>query len=299
MTLYMVEGTLAAVPPFDFEQSLKFLGLFRPAMGEQQIGEQTLTKATSFNGQTVVFRLRSVGTIDAPSLLYRLYSDMPIDDALREAAETRIRFFLSLDDDLLPFYALGQADPAFAPLIEGLYGYHQVKFLTPFENACWAILSQRNLIAVSRRMKQGLTESFGGALDVDGERHEAFPEPFALAMRSVDEVNAVVRNLWKAEGLVSVARAFDNVDEVWLRTAPDDEVERWLLSIKGIGAWSASFIMLRGLGRMRILPAGDKWLMEAASLAYGQMITPEEVQRLAAPYGEYAGYWAHYLRAAM
>jgi DNA-3-methyladenine glycosylase II len=299
MTLHSLEGRLAAAAPFDFGQSLKFLGLFRPAMGEQQIGEQALTKATSFNGQTVVFHLRSVGTVDAPALNYSLYSDMPMDEPLREAAEARIRFFLSLDDDLRPFYALGQADPAFAPIIEALYGYHQVKFLTPFENACWAILSQRNLIAVSRRMKQGLTESFGSALDVDGERYEAFPEPFALAMRNTDEVNAVVRNLWKAEGLVSVARAFDNVDEVWLRGAPDDEVERWLLGIKGIGAWSASFILLRGLGRMRILPAGDKWLTEAASVVYGQMVTQEDVTRLAAPYGEYAGYWAHYLRAAM
>lgn len=299
MTLHTVEGRLAPVAPFDFSQSLKFLGLFTPAMGEQQIGDLTLTKATAFNGQTVVFRLRSVGTVDEPSLTYSLYSDMPIDDALRVAAEERIRFFLSLDDDLRPFYAVAETDPPFAPLVQDLYGYHQVKFQTPFENACWAILSQRNLISVSRRMKQGLTEAFGTALEVDGERCEAFPEPFALAMRSVDEINGVVRNLWKAEGLVSVARAFDNVDEVWLRSAPDDAVERWLLSIKGIGAWSATFILLRGLGRMRYVPIGDKWLMEAASMVYGQMVTPEDMIRLSAPYGDYAGYWAHYLRASM
>jgi DNA-3-methyladenine glycosylase II len=135
-------------------------------------------------------------------------------------------------------------------------------------------------------------------MELEGETCKAFPEPGALAMRSTDDINAVVGNLWKAEGLISVARAFDNVDDEWLHTAPDNEVRRWLLGIKGIGAWSASFILLRGLGRMREVP-GDKWVMEAASRVYGQMVTSEEMMRLAQPYGEYAGYWAHYLRASM
>ena len=131
-----------------------------------------------------------------------------------------------------------------------------------------------------------------------GTSYEAFPEPGALAMRSVDDINAVVHNLWKSEGLVSVSRAFDNVDEMWLKTAPDEDVARWLRSIKGIGEWSASFILMRGLGRMRYIPFGDKWIMQAASMVYGQLVTPEDVVRLAQPYGDNAGYWAHYLRAA-
>jgi DNA-3-methyladenine glycosylase II len=61
---------------------------------------------------------------------------------------------LSLGDDLRPFYAVAETDPAFAPLVQELYGYHQVKFLMPFENACWAILSQRNLISVSHNVKR-------------------------------------------------------------------------------------------------------------------------------------------------
>lgn len=294
--MFEAAGILTAVPPFEFAHSLNLLGLFTPAMGEQQIADLTLTKATSFNGQTVVFRVRPVESEDA--LAYTLYSDMPLEDAARGAAETRIRFFLSLEDDLRPFYEIGEADPAFAPIVQMLYGYHQVKFLTPFENACWAILSQRNLMPVSRRMKTGLTDAFGSALEVEGVTYKAFPEPGVLAMRSVDDINAVVRNLWKAEGLFSVARAFDNVDDVWLRTAPDEAVERWLRSIKGIGDWSTTFIMIRGLGRMNTLPAGDKALMQAASMVYGQIITPEELLRLAKPYGAYRGYWAHYLRAA-
>ena len=43
------------------------------------------------------------------------------------------------------------------------------------------------------------------------------------------------------------------VDEQWLRAAPYDEVHDWLTDIKGIGDWSANFVMIRGLGRMEEL----------------------------------------------
>ena len=54
------------------------------------------------------------------------------------------------DDDLQPFYALAEADPPFWALVQRLYGYHQVRFFTPFENTCWAILGQRTPFAVAR-----------------------------------------------------------------------------------------------------------------------------------------------------
>lgn len=297
--MHQLQGTLTPIPPFDFDQSLTFLGHFRPALGEQRTADGVLTKAIALDGQVVVFRVRSIGTLDAPELAYILYSDGAIGEDMHAALRNRIRFFLSLDDDLRPFYAIGATDPSFEPVIQELYGYHQVKFLTPFENAIWAILSQRNLMAVSRKMKDGLTARYGGAVEVDGVGYRAFPEAFQLSLLTTDEINAVVRNLWKAEGVGQVARAFDGVDENWLRTAPFAEVEQWLLGIKGIGAWSASFILLRGLGRMNLLPSGEKWLVMAARRWYGNdRLEAADIARLAQPYGDYAGYWAHYLRAA-
>jgi hypothetical protein len=34
--MQQIQGTLIPKPPFDFDKSLKFLGHFRPAMGEQK-----------------------------------------------------------------------------------------------------------------------------------------------------------------------------------------------------------------------------------------------------------------------
>jgi DNA-3-methyladenine glycosylase II len=298
MTLVQVEGTLQPVPPFDFNQSLRFMSHFQPAMGQQTAEAGVLTKALTLDGQTFVFRATSTGTTDAPRLAYTLYSETAVIAETQAAAADHIAFFLSLNDDLRPFYAIGEDDPFFAPVIRELYGYHQVKFPSPFENAVWAILSQRNLMGAARHSKDWLTERFGGSLGVEGVVYRAFPEPARLALLTVDELNAAIGNIRKAECVASAARAFDQVDGRWLREADADDVGRWLRGIKGIGAWSAAFVLLRGLGRMEHIPPNEKWLLLAASKRYGRTLSQQDLEALARPYGAYRGYWAHYLRAA-
>jgi len=298
--LHTETGHIIPTPPFDFAKSLHFLGHFTPMQREQTLSAHTLTKAIYAEGQIIVFQLTSTGTIEAPQLEYALFSEQPIDTLTSNAAIDRIIFFLGLADDLEPLYLIGRTDPDFTPIIEQLYGYHQVKFTTPFESACWAILSQRNLLTVAQKMKQALLERFGGSLNVNGTVHWAFPEPAPLAIVSEGELADVIRNARKGEQLNIVARAFSEVDEAFLRTATYDEVETWLLNIKGIGAWSAQFILLRGLGRTEHIPLTEKKLLEAASRTYGrgQEITPEALQHIADKYGLWQGYWAHYLRVA-
>ena len=293
-------GQLNPTPPFDFAQSLNFLGLFPPTQQEQLLSEQSLTKAICLQGQVIAFQVKSVGSVEAPQLAYTLFSDQPIAAQTEHAAVDRLSFFLSLADDLRHFYAIGRRDPAFAPIIEQLYGYHQVKFLTPFENACWAVLSQRNPLPIARKMKQALTIRFGGSVMVNGAGYGAFPEPVQLADVDPTELAILLHNARRADYLSAAARAFAAVAEAFLRTAPFDEVKAWLQSIKGIGAWSADFILLRGLGRMEHVPLTEKRLLEAASRVYGrgQPLNGEAVQSLADRYGSWQGYWAHYLRVA-
>lgn len=293
-------GTLAATPPFNFAHSLAFLNGFSPMQGEQAIGDDTLTKAVIIADRPIAFAVRAAGTMEQPQLAYTLYADAPLDAALARAALERIAFFLGLADDLRPFYAIGATDPAFVPVIARLYGYHQAKFLTPFENACWAILTQRNPIPQARRAKEVLIARYGDAVTVAGRRYTAFPEAPRLAATSPDDLAGLVGNTRRASYLHAAASAFATVDEGWLRAGPWAEVEHWLRDIKGIGAWSAAFILIRGLGRMEHLPLGEERLAAIVSRRYpvGAPATDEALARCAAPYGPWQGYWAQYLRAA-
>jgi DNA-3-methyladenine glycosylase II len=290
----MAAVSLRATLPFDFTHSLRFLGQFTPAKGEQAISYQSLTKAVLIQNQPIAFR---VSSSDAPDKLnLELFADGPISDETSAAVQDRASFYLSLDDDLPPFYQLAQDDEFFAPIVQALYGYHQVKFLTPFENACWAVLSNRNRMTIASAMKARLTEACGAAITLDGVRYLAFPEAHHLL--EVDPA-AIIGHSQKGEFLTHVAHAFDGMDEIWLREAPYDDVEKWLLSIRGIGAWSASFVMIRGLGRMGYLKVPERRLVEAASRLYGRHLNEQDVIALAQRYPGYQGYWAHYVRVGM
>lgn len=269
-----------------------------PTRQEQTISSQTLTKAISINGQPIVFQVNSTGTTENPQLAYTLFSAEPIPEDIHKSVVERLTFFLSLKDDLHPFYRIGREDVDFAPIIDDLYGYHQVKFLTPFENACWAVLTQRNPMNVAQKTKQVLIEKYGNQLEVYGNVYRAFPEAMQIAIADYGELLQIIRNDRRTEYLIATARAFSEVDDEYLKTAPDEAVEAWLRGIKGIGEWSATFIMIRGLGRMEHVPLSETRLLAAASKVYGhgEDVGREELKRLADRYGDWQGYWAHYLR---
>ena len=55
------------------------------------------------------------------------------NDITSVEALDRIRFSLSLDDDLEPFYELAEKDGSFAPIAREQRGHHHVKFPSAFE----------------------------------------------------------------------------------------------------------------------------------------------------------------------
>src|SRR5260370_35159214 len=162
--LHSEEGFLGPKSPFDFSKSLDFLRDFPPMRDDQKIDELSLTRAVCIGGQTVVFNVRSTGLIKSPRLKYTLSSGRSLTPGVRDAVVDRIGFFLSLADVLEQFYRIGYGDMDFGPVLQKLYGLHQVKFLTPFESACWAVLSQRYPAPAAQRTKQSITEKFGPSL---------------------------------------------------------------------------------------------------------------------------------------
>jgi DNA-3-methyladenine glycosylase II len=292
------QGSIHPVAPFDFDQAIDFILTFPPMHGEQVVSEKSLERAAWASQTPVAFKLSSTGTVEEPELRYELHADEPLTEADVAGVVRRIGVYLSVSDDLRRFYELIDSDPPFAAVKRELYGYHQVKFLTPFENACWTILSQRNLLGVAQRMKRTLIEAFSAFIEYDGREYWPFPGAKAVVRASVDDLTELLRNSRRAKYVHAAAVAFSEVDEAFLRDGSYDEVSRWLRAIPGVGDWSATFIMIRSLGRMERIPYGDPTLMHFAGQVYaaGEPLPAEEVQRLADHYGDLQGYWAHYLR---
>jgi DNA-3-methyladenine glycosylase II len=288
------EGILSPKAPFDFDKSLTFISGFPPSKEEQFIKSRSLTKATIIDNQIVVFHLVSTGDVESPQIHYKLYSDILISKEFEAKVINRITFFLSLNDELDLFYRQSKDDSSFYPIAKKLYGYHQVKFLTPFENACWAILSQRTPVQVARSMKFQLARAFGKSIRVNKMTYTAFPEPQHILNSSENEVQNLLKNTRKTKYILSAAKAFATISDEFLIHSDYEKVNQWLQQINGIGEWSASFIMLRGIGRMERLPTGEKMLKKEINSLYGD----SNVTEISNVYKDMVGYWAHYLRAA-
>lgn len=285
--------TILPAKPFSLEMSSGFLCRFPATLGEQIAEPNRMVKAWRIGDQTVAVDVSQKvgGDLDV-----RLISEAEVDSHIADQAIDRIKFYLSLDDDIGAFYSIAEGDAPFNALIRRARGYHQVKIPSPVEHLCWAILAQRAPMPLAKKMKASIVGRFGNVVEVDGETLIAFPSVDQLATLSEEEWTQLVGNARKAKYLFGSIQRFATVREDFLRNAPFDDVEKFLLSLPGIGPWSASFLMVRGLGRMERMPA-DPEALRAASRVYGHPVDEAEFQRLADRYGEWRGYWGHYLRA--
>lgn len=285
--------TLTVTQPFNFQHTLDFLGGFSPMRGEQELKGE-LRKATRLNGQTVGFVVHEAHG----QLVCTLHPERPLKKDEEKALPERISFFLNLQEDLEPFYKLAQQDSAFKPVLDELYGFHQPRFMTPFEVACWAVINQRIPLALALRVKHALSRQFGG----EWEGMPAFPEPADLAHLTEADFFKIIPNERKARALSEITAAFQGVSTAELVQKPYAEVRDWLRGIYGIGEWSALFILVRGLGRGEHIQVKDKEsaflkeMLKAARPIYGAL-TPEQLWEIAEHYGDQQGQWAIYMRS--
>ncbi|WP_394835413.1 hypothetical protein LVJ94_00615 [Pendulispora rubella] len=298
--LHTVSGELLVQAPADFAHMLSFMRGFAPlaGAGEQCLGRSSVAAARMVDGRPVVFELSA--TDDPERLAYRLHSEIALSFDARVRLLRRVRFQFGLDDDLAAFYGLADRDRSFSRVVTQLYGMHHVKFPSVFEIACWAVLMQREPMARARQTKRALMERFGASLEVEGYVHWAFPEARTIAEASPSALADVVRHSRKAAAIFTLARAFAEMPEEFLRTVPYAEAEAWLRALPMIGDFSATFILFRGLGRMqRFAAAQNEHLVEAARRVYhAPTLSDADVSRMGERYGEWRGYWALYLRAS-
>lgn len=70
---------------------------------------------------------------------------------------------------------------------------------------------------------------------------------------------------------------------------PTERVEQRLLSLRGLGPWTAGMVLMRGLGRQERGMVGDLALVRLAGNLLGRRAESADTQALLAPYEEWQG----------
>ena len=219
-----------------------------------------------------------------------------IIEPLDEDIALEVGKLLGLEFDLRGFELFArETDPTLVELVDRLEGYRPPVSPDPFETLVTSITAQQvslaSAFAIRSRMIERLSER--------GRVAYAFPSRERLAAAHPEELTAVGFSRRKAEYVIGLAQADFGYGE--LERLPDDEVKARLVSIRGLGEWTADWFLARHLARPRAWPAGDLGLRKAVGAFYGDDPLPsiEEVRVLGARFDPFQNLTAHYLLAGL
>jgi DNA-3-methyladenine glycosylase II len=182
----------------------------------------------------------------------------PLDDETRAIALT----LLGAPFDLGAFYAWAQDDPVLRELSASLAGFRPPLAPDPFETLVTSITAQQVSLFAAFAIRNRLIERFGRQV---GQAY-SFPTAERLRDATHDELTALGFSGRKAEYVLGLAQ--EPVDLHELAALPDDEVKERLVSIRGIGEWTAEWFLARHLARPRAWPVGDIALEKAVASFY-------------------------------
>jgi len=300
MAEWMTSGGLTVpVPPdFSFSQNLGYLSR-SPNECMHHIAGGAVSKRIEAGG---VRRIIAASEAEG-GLLVR--SNVPLENAGdRREVERYVRDWFDLDADLAPFYAMADADPLLRQVTERFRGLRTMGIPDLFEALCWGIIGQQINLAFAYTLKRRLVEAFGESEEWDGTRYWLFPSPERIAGLSPADLTGLQLTGKKAEYLIGTAGLMAEgklTKEGLLGAGGYREAERALVGIRGIGPWTANYVLMRCLRFPSALPIQDVGLHNAikALLGMDRKPTLEEIRELAKPWAGWESYATFYLWRAL
>ncbi|OYO11341.1 hypothetical protein BI335_16000 [Enemella evansiae] len=264
---------LPALPPFDFRALLGFLGV-RVVTGVEYADENTFARTVRLPGGPAVLRL--TGRPDGVELTCWLSDPADLAEARTRAGAL---CDLAADPSLID-PALARV-PALAGLVADHPGIRIPGTLDRPETAVRGLLGQQISLAGATRAAERLVDEHGDPLPEELRRAG---EPFGLTalfptsarIAAVDPARfAMPGSRQRALHTLAAAVEAGTVD----LTDPDlDRVRKSLLALKGIGPWTAGYILLRACGDPDVWLDSDLVLRREAE---ARGITAEQLRPVA------------------
>lgn len=165
---------------------------------------------------------------------------------------------------------------------------------SPFEALVWAILGQQINVQFAYRLKRAMIEQFGERINFANQTYYTFPSAERLAALNHErDLRPLQFSRQKSRYIIELSRALVNgdLDFEYIATLNDADASAALQEHLGVGRWTAEYVLLRGLGRLDALPAGDAGLKAAVGvhLELGRNATEDEVREIAERWAPYRG----------
>jgi len=245
----------------------------------------TLLRTVRIDRESVAVACRPAGTIARPRMEVTVEDPRHLDAAARAVGG----FFATIPATALR--RLTDSDPVIRAAERLHRGLRQVLERDLLTVLVRAISAQQINLRFAAVVRARLAERYGRRHTVAG--HEVWSlEAEPLAAASAADLRALQFTTRKAEYVIGVAGAVLSglLDASRLSALDDEQVIAELVTLPGIGRWSAEWLLARSFGRP-VVVAGDLGVRKAVGLAYrgSAMPSEDEVRALTAHWGEAAG----------
>ena len=255
---------LSVVTPFRLDLTVSALRRLSTNIVDVLTSEGQYTRAFATSRGPVVARVVQVN----PEAL-----TVTLDGDVREHKRARglVVRMLGIDRDVAHFGRAAEGIPWLSPLAERMRGVRPPRYPTLWEACVNAIVFQQISLHAASAIMRRLIVALGRPVDSERVAVYAFPTAEGFLGAEDDVLRAAGLSPGKLSTLRRVAEslAAGALNEAILeeRTSPD--AAALLCGIKGIGPWTATVILLRGLGRLDVFPMNDSSVARNLSLVSG------------------------------
>ena len=294
--------TLTPKAPYDFELTAAFATHYRGQHGVEMFQNGVYRRLLDIEGRPCLSSVRSTGTIDSPLLEVELFAPA-LDEDLATRTRSQVAWILGIDEDLIPFYEMASNDPILAPLANKLQGLHIPHTASVFECFVLAVLGQQLTSQVVRRMHNQLIHTYGPSAEIRGDTYYVFPGPRAIVAAGEEGLRAIGLSARKTQYILDVAArvVLGELDLEGLQDCDDEQAVRVLTGIRGVGMWTAQWLLIRGLGRADGFPCGDLALERTLGMLVndGKALRSDEAIEYSRRWSPFRSYATTYVFAAI
>ena len=289
----MTSFTLSVPHEYSFDLSLSFLKRSPKELLHRVLAERIL-KVIQVNDKNVLFELNAtIGGLQVTVL------NASLNENEKEHLRLFVREWLDLDTDLKPFYEMAASDKLLQPLAQKYFGYRIVGQPDLFESLVWAVLGQQINLQFAYTLKQRFVESFGERVSFDGQDYFLFPKPTKVATLTDEHLLPLQFSRQKSKYTVLIAEAFVNgdVSKEKLKGMTLAEAKEKLMTIKGVGNWTANYALMKTFRYPDAFPLEDAGVHNAIKQLKGMKAKPtlDQVKRIFKKYKGWEAYATLYL----
>lgn len=287
-----VQYEITPLRPYSLARTLERLRRFPERVDRFEDG--VYRRLLFLRGRPVLLEIEQIGPPSRAVLQVALIGKSATANEAKALVDRVSERVLGARTDVRPFYRAFRHDPLLGPLLKRHLGLRVAGRFTLWETLLQIVLSQQINLALAHGILAELAEKMGRRARIGGRLFYSFPTPRALADASLDDLGRLRLSRAKSQTLKRLGAAFASgeLTEEQVVILSDEEALELLTSYRGVGRWTAEFVLLRGLGRMDVFPASDlgvvKYLAQRM-LGYEKVAREQEMRAFADSWRPYRG----------